>query len=161
GHCIPIDPNYLSYEVRNQLGYPFRFVELAQEINNSMPRYVADRVADLLNEQRKPLNGSEILLLGVTYKANIADQRESPAQPVAEALRARGAVIRFHDPKVENWNLESGAVTRELDLEDAAKSVDAVVLLQAHETYDLEFIAAGAKVMLDTRGVAPKPAVRL
>lgn len=161
GHCIPIDPNYLSYEVRNQLGYPFRFVELAQEINNSMPRYVADRVADLLNEQRKPLNGSEILLLGVTYKANIADQRESPAMPVAEALRARGAVIRFHDPKVENWNLESGAVTRELDLEDAVKSVDAVVLLQAHETYDLESIAAGAKVMLDTRGVAPKPAVRL
>ena len=161
GHCIPIDPNYLSYEVRNQLGYPFRFVELAQEINNSMPRYVADRVGELLNEHRKPINGSEVLLLGVTYKANIADQRESPAMPVAEALRDRGAVIRFHDPKVETWNLESGSVTREDSLDDAVKAADVVVLLQAHESYDLAGLAAEAKVMLDTRGVAPKPAVRL
>ena len=161
GHCIPIDPNYLSYEVRNQLGYPFRFVELAQEINNSMPRYVVDRVGKMLNEHRKPLNGSEVLLLGVTYKADIADQRESPAMPVAEALRERGAVIRFHDPMVETWNLESGNVTREADLDAAVASADVVVVLQAHESYDLEKLASSAKVMLDTRGVAPKPAVRL
>ena len=161
GHCIPIDPNYLSYEVRNQLGYPFRFVELAQEINNSMPRYVVDRVGEMLNEHRKPLNGSEVLLLGVTYKADIADQRESPAMPVAEALRERGAVIRFHDPMVETWNLESGNVTREADLDAAVASADVVVVLQAHESYDLEKLASSAKVMLDTRGVAPKPAVRL
>src|SRR5699024_1016407 len=127
GHCIPIDPNYLSYEVRNQLGYPFRFVELAQEINNSMPRYVVDRVGKMLNEHRKPLNGSEVLLLGVTYKADIADQRESPAMPVAEALRERGAVIRFHDPMVETWNLDSGNVTREADLDAAVTSADVVV----------------------------------
>ena len=161
GHCIPIDPNYLSYEVRNQLGYPFRFVELAQEINNSMPRYVVDRVGEMLNDHRKPLNGSEVLLLGVTYKADIADQRESPAMPVAEALRERGAVIRFHDPMVETWNLESGNVTREADLDAAVASADVVVVLQAHESYDLEKLASSAKVMLDTRGVAPKPAVRL
>ena len=161
GHCIPIDPNYLSYEVRNQLGYPFRFVELAQEINNSMPRYVVDRVGKMLNEHRKPLNGSEVLLLGVTYKADIADQRESPAMPVAEALRERGAVIRFHDPMVETWNLESGNVTREADLDAAVASADVVVVLQAHESYDLEKLAGSAKVMLDTRGVAPKPAIRL
>lgn len=161
GHCIPIDPNYLSYEVRNQLGYPFRFVELAQEINNSMPRYVVDRVGEMLNDHRKPLNGSEVLLLGVTYKADIADQRESPALPVAEALRERGAVIRFHDPMVETWNLESGNVTREADLDAAVASADVVVVLQAHESYDLEKLAGSAKVMLDTRGVAPKPAVRL
>ena len=161
GHCIPIDPNYLSYEVRNQLGYPFRFVELAQEINNSMPRYVVDRVGKMLNEHRKPLNGSEVLLLGVTYKADIADQRESPAMPVAEALRERGAVIRFHDPMVETWNLESGNVTREADLDAAVASADVVVVLQAHESYDLEKLASSAKVMLDTRGVAPKPAIRL
>ena len=161
GHCIPIDPNYLSYEVRNQLGYPFRFVELAQEINNSMPRYVADRVGELLNEHRKPINGSEVLLLGVTYKANIADQRESPAMPVAEALRERGAVIRFHDPMVETWNLESGSVVREPSLEEAVKAADVVVVLQAHGSYDLEKLAADAKVMLDTRGSAPKPAIRL
>lgn len=161
GHCIPIDPNYLSYEVRNQLGYPFRFVELAQEINNSMPRYVVERVTAMLNEHRKPLNGSTILLLGVTYKADIADQRESPAIPVAELLRERGAVIRFHDPMVENWKLETGDVLREMDLDGAVKEADAVVVLQAHEIYDLGRIALEAQVMLDTRGVAPEPAVRL
>lgn len=161
GHCIPIDPNYLSYEVRNQLGYPFRFVELAQEINNSMPRYVVERVAAMLNEHRKPLNGSEILLLGVTYKADIADQRESPAMPVAELLRERGADIRFHDPMVDTWKLESGEVARETNLAAAVKAADAVVVLQAHETYDLDRIANESQIMLDTRGVAPAPAVRL
>ena len=74
GHCIPIDPNYLSYEVRRQLGYPLRFVELAQEINNSMPIYFVDRIAEKLNNERKALNGSNVLVLGVTYKADIADQ---------------------------------------------------------------------------------------
>lgn len=161
GHCIPIDPNYLSYEVRNQLGYPFRFVELAQEINNSMPRYVVERVTAMLNEHRKPLNGSEVLLLGVTYKADIADQRESPAMPVAELLRERGADIRFHDPMVETWKLESGEVVREADLDAAVKAADVVVVLQAHETYDLQRIASESQIMLDTRGVAPEPAVRL
>lgn len=161
GHCIPIDPNYLSYEVRDKLGYPFRFVELAQEINNSMPRYITDRVAELLNEHRKPLNGSDVLLLGVTYKANIADQRESPARPVAELLRARGANIRFHDPMVDVWRLDSGAVAREANLDDAIKDSDVVVVLQAHESYDLARIAAESKVMFDTRGKSPKPAVRL
>ncbi|SMX81490.1 nucleotide sugar dehydrogenase [Brevibacterium aurantiacum] len=161
GHCIPIDPNYLSYEVRDKLGYPFRFVELAQEINNSMPRYITDRVSELLNEHRKPLNGSEVLLLGVTYKANIADQRESPARPVAELLRARGATIRFHDPMVEQWSLDSGEISRESDLDSAVRSADAVVVLQAHETYDLTGLANVAKIMLDTRGKAPDPAARL
>lgn len=161
GHCIPIDPNYLSYEVRNQLGYPFRFVELAQEINNSMPRYVIDRVATLLNEHRKPLNGSEILLLGVTYKANIADQRESPSTPVANLLQERGAKVRFHDPMVETWRLENGDIIRENDVNAAAREADAVVVLQAHESYDLAQLANESKVMLDTRGVAPSPAVRL
>lgn len=161
GHCIPIDPNYLSYEVRNQLGYPFRFVELAQEINNSMPRYVVDRVSELLNEHRKPLNGSDILLLGVTYKADIADQRESPAKPVADLLLERGANVMFHDPMVDVWNLDSGDITRETDLEDSVVKADAVVVLQAHDTYDLGGLASKSKVMLDTRGSAPKPAVRL
>jgi UDP-N-acetyl-D-glucosamine dehydrogenase len=89
GHCIPIDPNYLSYKVRT-LGYPFRFVELAQEINDRMPAYVASRVIRLLNAHRKPVNGARILLLGVTYKADIGDDRESPAKPLARPpARAR------------------------------------------------------------------------
>lgn len=161
GHCIPIDPNYLSFEVRKQLGYPFRFVELAQEINNSMPRYVVDRASELLNDYRKPLNGSDVLILGVTYKADIADQRESPAMPVAELLRERGANIRFHDPMVETWSLEGGDVSRELDLYEAVKEVDLVLVLQAHQSYDLGRIAEEAAIMLDTRGTSPKPAVRL
>lgn len=161
GHCIPIDPNYLSYEVRNQLGYPFRFVELAQEINNSMPRYVVERVGDLLNEHRKSLNGSKVLLLGITYKANIADQRESPAIPVAEVLRERGASVMFHDPMVNNWQIEGAELTCEADLDEAIGEADVVVLLQAHESYDLKRISQDSNIMLDTRGIAPAPANRL
>ena len=89
GHCIPIDPNYLSYKVRT-LGYPFRFVELAQEINGRMPGYVTERAAELLNRNAQPVNGARVLLLGVTYKKDIADQRESPARPIARKLRGRG-----------------------------------------------------------------------
>lgn len=160
GHCIPIDPNYLSYEVRNQLGYPFRFVELAQEINNSMPRYVVERVGDLLNEHRKSLNGSKVLLLGITYKANIADQRESPAIPVAEVLR-EGASVMFHDPMVKSWQIDSTELTCEADLDEAIGQADVVVLLQAHESYNLERICQASNIMLDTRGIAPAPAIRL
>src|SRR5690606_27253999 len=98
GHCIPIDPNYLSYNVRARLGYPFRFVELAQEINATMPAYVVHRAQDILNEDGKSLKGATVLLLGVTYKPNIADQRESPAVPVAKHLRDKGAEVLFHDP---------------------------------------------------------------
>ena len=95
GHCIPIDPNYLSYKVRAELKHPFRFVELAQEINSRMPGYVVDRAAELLNTDAKPLNGARVLLLGVTYKKDIADQRESPGppdRPQAAAAR-RGAEL--------------------------------------------------------------------
>jgi UDP-N-acetyl-D-glucosamine dehydrogenase len=84
GHCIPIEPNYLSHSVQVKLGYPFRFVELAEEINASMPNYVARRAQDILNSERKAVNGATVLLLGVTYKPNIADLRESPAVPLAK-----------------------------------------------------------------------------
>ncbi|HEU4543193.1 MAG TPA: nucleotide sugar dehydrogenase, partial [Jiangellaceae bacterium] len=105
GHCIPIDPNYLSHSVRAKLGYPFRFVELAQEINATMPAYVAHRAQNLLNEAGKATNGAIILLLGVTYKPNIADQRESPAVPLARHLSALGAKVSYHDPHVTNWDI--------------------------------------------------------
>src|SRR3546814_16810186 len=90
GHCIPIDPNYLSHNVRTKLGYPFRFVELAQEINSTMPTYVAHRAQNLLNDAGKAINGPKVLILGVTYQPNIADQRESPAVPLAQALGPLG-----------------------------------------------------------------------
>ncbi|HEX3753259.1 MAG TPA: nucleotide sugar dehydrogenase [Streptosporangiaceae bacterium] len=151
GHCIPIDPNYLSYKVRT-LGYPFRFVELAQEINSRMPGYVVDRAAELLNRHAKPLNGANVLLLGVTYKADIADQRESPARPIARRLLARGAVLSYHDPHVPDWAIDGRDVRRVTDLDTDIVTADVVILLQDHSEYDLPPLAASAKLFLDTRG---------
>ncbi|MCP2284472.1 nucleotide sugar dehydrogenase [Promicromonospora umidemergens] len=153
GHCIPIDPNYLSHNVRSRLGYPFRFVELAQEINATMPTYVARRIQDLLNEDSKSLRGSTVLLLGVTYKPNIADQRESPARPLGEALLAQGAHLAFHDPAVEEWQLDSASLSRVPDLDQAVADADLVVLVQNHRAYDVDALAALSKRFFDTRGV--------
>ena len=155
GHCIPIDPNYLSYKVRT-LGYPFRFVELAQEINGRMPGYVTERAAELLNRNAQPVNGARVLLLGVTYKRDIADQRESPARPIARKLRARGAAVAYHDPHVPAWQVDGEAVPRAADLPAAVAAADLVILLQPHRDYDLAQIARSARLLLDTRGAVPK-----
>jgi UDP-N-acetyl-D-glucosamine dehydrogenase len=155
GHCIPIDPNYLGYKVRT-LGYPFRFVELAQEINARMPAYVVDRAVELLNLAGKPLTGSRILLLGVTYKKDVADQRESPVKVIAAKLRSRGADLCYHDPHVAAWSVSGEPVRRagdpaaDLDAEIAA--ADLVILLQDHAAYDLDQISCRARLVLDTRG---------
>lgn len=162
GHCIPIDPSYLSYEVRRQLGYPLRFVELAQEINNSMPIYVVDRVGERLNDVKKPLNGAKILILGVTYKPNIADQRESPAVPVARELLKRGANVSFHDPKVKLWKLGHGEeLTSVEDLSKAVSEADLVLLLQKHRDYNIQEIESHANLLLDSQGVASSHEDRL
>ncbi|SFK92778.1 nucleotide sugar dehydrogenase [Geodermatophilus ruber] len=156
GHCIPIDPNYLSHTVQARLHYPFRFVELAQEVNAGMPAYVARRIQDRLNDRGKAVRGSTVLLLGVTYKADIADERESPAVPLAAKLLALGADLRFHDPHVAVWNAaEHGEpenpLKAEPDLRQAVEQADVVVLLQAHREY-LAGALAGVPVF-DTRGV--------
>ncbi len=156
GHCIPIDPNYLSYNVRARLGYPFRFVELAQEINATMPAYVVQRAQNLLNEDSKPLRGSTVLILGVTYKPNIADQRESPAVPVARHLADRGARVLYHDPHVLKWTAAGDAVTRAEDLEESVASADLTILVQNHREYDVAALSASARRFFDTRGVAPE-----
>ena len=155
GHCIPIDPNYLSYKVRAQLGYPFRFVELAQEINQGMPAYVVSRAQDLLNEAGKPLKGATVLLLGVTYKPDIADQRESPARPVARFFRDKGADVIFHDPHVDRWLVNGEAIPRVADLDAALAEADISVLLQNHAGYDLAAMADKAQIMFDTKGAVP------
>ncbi|WP_214109648.1 nucleotide sugar dehydrogenase [Acrocarpospora catenulata] len=152
GHCIPVDPSYLSYTVR-KLGYPFRFVELAQEINERMPSYVVARVQRLLNRHRKAVNGSKVLLLGVTYKPDIADERETPAIPVAEALRELGADIAFCDPHVKGWSVDGVPVPREEDLAAAVEEADVTVLLQQHSAFDLELVERRGRLVLDTRGV--------
>jgi nucleotide sugar dehydrogenase len=159
GHCIPIDPNYLSYQVQAKLGYPFRFVELAQEINAGMPSYVVRRIQDVLNDQGKALRGSRILLLGVTYKPDIADQRESPAKPIAVELRDKGAQVEFHDPHVVSWRLGAESLACVDDLDSALDGADVVVLLQNHSDYDLPSITARAACLFDTRGATSGPKV--
>ncbi len=152
GHCIPIDPNYLSWLVRT-VGYRFRFVELAEEISDRMPAYVAKRVQDTLNTARKSLNGSVVLLLGVTYKANVGDQRETPARPLAAHLAAMGADVRYFDPHVDTFTFNGRELIGEDDLEQALAMADIAVLVQAHD----EIVESGALdrvgYILDTRGV--------
>lgn len=155
GHCIPIDPNYLSHRVKEELGYPFRFVELAQEVNITMPHYVAQRAQDLLNDAGLAINGSNILLLGVTYKPNIADQRESPAVPLAQSLQKKGARVTFHDPHVEEWRLDGGeSLSRVADLVSAIQDASLVILVQDHKEYDVDALVTASSLFLDTRGKA-------
>ncbi|WP_395109394.1 nucleotide sugar dehydrogenase [Actinomadura sp. SCN-SB] len=152
GHCIPIDPNYLSYKVRS-LGYPFRFVELAQEINDRMPRYVVERAQQLLNAQGRALNGARVLLLGVTYKADIADQRESPARPIARRLVALGADVRYHDPYVKGWRVDGAEMpSAGDDLVAALESADLAIVLAGHSEYDTATLSRHARLLFDTRG---------
>ena len=151
GHCIPIDPNYLSHAVR-KLGYPFHFVELAQEVNERMPVYVAQRATRLLNTQRKAVNGSNILLLGVTYKPDIADERETPALPLVRRLRALGAEVSYCDPHVPSWTVDGTPVPKVDDLGDGVRLADLSILLAPHRAFDLDVITGG-QLVLDTRGV--------
>jgi len=155
GHCIPVDPSYLSHRVKAKLGYAFRMVELAEEINEAAPGYVAQRVWRILNEAKKPVNGAKVLLLGVTYKPNIADTRESPAVPLANQLLGWGADVRFADPFVSTWNAHglNGSFVAQDDVAAAAKEADVVVLLQPHKRFDLDAIIAAGTPVLDTRGV--------
>jgi UDP-N-acetyl-D-glucosamine dehydrogenase len=152
GHCIPIDPSYLSYQVR-RLGYPFRFVELAQEINGRMPGYVVSRATELLNQNFKPVNGSTVLLLGVTYKKDCADLRETPATSVARQLWRAGARVTYCDPYVPEWFVDGHRVEAGGRVADAAAAADLVILLQAHSAYDPAEIGRQARLLLDTRGV--------
>jgi UDP-N-acetyl-D-glucosamine dehydrogenase len=159
GHCIPIDPNYLSHQVKTNLGYPFKFVELAQEINAGMPNYVIRRVQDQLNTAGKALNGATVLLLGVTYKPNIADQRESPAIPIGLGLIEKGAKVIFHDPMVEVWRLAGTELPRVADLTAALKQADITVMLQDHASYDADLLISNSNLLFDTRGKLDHPEV--
>jgi UDP-N-acetyl-D-mannosaminuronate dehydrogenase len=128
-------------------------VELAQEINATMPDYVARRAQNLLNADGQAVHGATILLLGVTYKANIADQRESPATPLARQLSSLGATVQYHDPHVAAWTVGDVEVARTDDLEGAAAAADLVILVQHHREYDADHLARVAKRFFDTRGV--------
>jgi nucleotide sugar dehydrogenase len=151
GHCIPIDPNYLSW-VAKRVGYRLRFVELAQEVSERMPAYVARRTQDALNKLKKPMNGSHIVLAGVTYKANVSDQRETPAKPLVAHLRRMGADVSFIDSHVESFVVAGSEVPRILDIGEAARSADVVVLLQAHDEFLDSSELGEADCILDTSG---------
>jgi UDP-N-acetyl-D-glucosamine dehydrogenase len=157
GHCIPVDPSYLSHRVRARLGYAFRMVELAEEINTAAPLYVANRLWKALNERKMAVNGAKVLLLGVTYKPNISDRRQSPADPLARRLHSWGAQLAYHDPYVPTWSFQDEAGAPALtcvdDLYDACAVADIVILLQPHTQYDLGRLAAESRLILDTRGV--------
>lgn len=159
GHCIPIDPNYLSYQVKTNLGYPFKFVELAQEINAGMPAYVINRIQDQLNTVGKALNGSKVLVLGVTYKPDIADQRESPAIPIGLGLLEKGAQLEFHDPMVETWRLKGRELTRVADLKAALNRADITIMLQDHASYNTDELINESNLLFDTRGRINHPEV--
>ncbi len=159
GHCLPIDPSYLSWRVQRTLGQSFRFVELANDINNHMPDYVVRRLMTALNRDRKALNGSTVLLLGLAYKKNTGDARESPARRVASLLMDMGAEVRAADPHVvEDGHVDQRVLRVPLDAEQLA-AADAVVLLADHDAFDLELVTQHAKYVLDTRHRLSGPTV--
>ncbi len=150
GHCIPLDPHYLSWKMRT-LNFNSRFIELASEINAAMPHYVLDKVTDALNEDCKSVNGSKIVLLGVAYKPDIDDVRESPALAVIELLQHKGAKVVYHDPHVASLRVESGTLESSPYSETLLKDADCVVITTNHSSYDWQQVADTAKVIVDTR----------
>jgi UDP-N-acetyl-D-glucosamine dehydrogenase len=158
GHCIPLDPLYLSWKLRT-LEYRARFVELADDVNTGMPRYVADRVAAALNDERKSIKGSRVLVLGVAYKKDVDDVRESPALEVIRHLRSRGAEVSFSDPYVDRVTVaDQEIVGTRLD-RDTLRAADAVVVTTNHTAFPWDEIAAHARLIVDTRGSVPRPRV--
>jgi UDP-N-acetyl-D-glucosamine dehydrogenase len=149
GHCLPVDPSYLSWEVRRRLDRPFRFVELANEINSHMPAYVVQRVAQVLNQHRKSLNGARVLLLGLAYKKNSGDARESPALKVARLLHEQGAVLSAVDELIDPL-LVPGYVTLCALTPGRVAAADLVVVLTDHDGFDYACLD-GAVAVLDTR----------
>ncbi|MFT2015815.1 nucleotide sugar dehydrogenase [Streptomyces sp. 796.1] len=154
GPGIAVDPGSLAYQDRT-IGYPLRMVELAQEVNGRMPRYVTHRCAALLNEHGKSARGARILLLGLSYKPDVADQDGAPAREIASRLMDLGAQVSFHDPYVPRWQVLGRPVPRADSPYEAAGDADLTVLLQQHRTYDLQGLAAKAPLLLDTRGATP------
>ncbi|QXC61329.1 nucleotide sugar dehydrogenase [Aquihabitans sp. G128] len=152
GHCLPIDPSYLSWRVKQSLGLTFRFVELANEVNEHMPDYVVRRLVSALNDQERSMKGSRILVAGVAYKRNTGDDRESPSGRVIELLTEQHADVVVCDPHVdpERSHATSGATWVELTADEVRKA-DVVLILVDHDAFDLQLIEAEAKYVLDTR----------
>ena len=154
GHCLPIDPSYLSWRVRRRLGHSFRFVELANDVNDHMPDYVVRRLMVALNRRKLALNGARVLLLGLAYKRNTSDARESPAHVVVERLLAMGAEVRVADPHVHEGPLDARVARVEVSPNEVA-AADAVVLLIDHDRFDYDVVASASYVLDTRRRLAP------
>ena len=159
GHCLPIDPSYLSWRVERTLGQRFRFVELANDINSHMPDYVVRRLLLTLNRRGRPVNGSRVLLLGLAYKKNTGDARESPAIRVANLLLRMGADVRAADPLVTETAILDPAVTRVVAAPEEIAAADLVVLLTDHDAFSAADIGRHARHVLDCRRVLSGPNV--
>ncbi len=150
GHCIPLDPHYLAWKMRT-LNYKTRFIDLASEINSGMPDYVVEKVSRALNDNRKAVHGSTVLVLGVAYKRDIDDMRESPALDIMRLLEQRGATVTFNDPHVATFR-EDGHEYHSVPLTpEALAAADAVVIVTDHKAYDWQFVVDHATLVIDTR----------
>jgi UDP-N-acetyl-D-glucosamine dehydrogenase len=158
GHCLPIDPSYLSWQVRRRLGHGFRFVELANDVNAGMPDFVVRRIVVGLNQRQRAVHGSRILLLGLSYKRNTGDGRESPALRVADQLLALGANVRAADPYVGDHLVDARIVRIDLSPQELT-AADAVVVLTDHDVFDFDLVATHGQYVLDTRHRIEGPTV--
>ena len=152
GHCIPIDPHYLEWKAK-EYGFNTRLINLAGEINRSMPAFVVSRVQDLLNNEKKSLSGAKIFIVGVTYKANVADYRESPAMDVVKLLEEKGAEINYFDPLIDSFELECKQYKKTDINKDVLSHQDCVVILAKHDSVDYNFIKQNSGLVFDTRNV--------
>jgi UDP-N-acetyl-D-glucosamine dehydrogenase len=153
GHCLPIDPSYLAWRVKQHLGHTFRFVELANDVNEHMPDYVHERVTAMLNQQRKPLNGSRVLLLGLAYKKGTSDWRESPSVHVATRLAASGAEVQFCDPYIADVNAQHVDYPMVPFAVDELAAADLVVVLVDHPEFDPALIAEHSALVFDAKNL--------
>ncbi|MEZ5374896.1 MAG: nucleotide sugar dehydrogenase [Acidimicrobiales bacterium] len=150
GHCLPIDPSYLSWKFERQLGQPSRFVKIANDVNDHMPDYVVKRIMLGLNDRGKPAKKSRVLILGVAYKRDSNDARETPASPIIRQLCELGANVRVHDPHIASYDHDHLITRVDLTVEEV-KAADAVVLVTDHSNVDYEMVVAHASYVFDTR----------
>src|SRR5256884_3853085 len=153
GHCIPVDPHYLAWKLKT-LDYTARFIELAAEINSSMPHYVVNKISEALNEQRRSLNGSTVLMLGVAYKRNVGDVRESPALDIIQALLSRKAVVIYNDEYAPSLRLHNQTLHSQPLSSGLLQAADCVVIVTDHSYYDVPEIVREARFIVDTRNMA-------
>jgi UDP-N-acetyl-D-glucosamine dehydrogenase len=152
GHCIPVDPLYLSWKMRS-MNFTARFIQLADEVNSRMPEFVVEKLTLALNARKKSLNGAHVLVLGVAYKPDVSDVRESPALDLIHLLQGRGADVSFTDPFVASVDVDGHRLKGKPLSPAALKAADAVVIATAHSAYDPQQIVRNASLVVDTRNL--------